>query len=84
VPAALYVQEDSWYSFLLEAISIKTNKRDKEQIKIWSRDSSGDIGTSYELDGWGSVSGRRKIFLFSTEFIPGIQLTSYPMGTEHP
>jgi hypothetical protein len=64
--------------------SIKTNESGQEQIKIGSRDSSGGLGTCYELDGRGLVSGRGKIFLFSTESSLGFQLASYPMGTEDP
>jgi hypothetical protein len=44
-----------------------------------SRDSSVGMPTDYELDGYGSISGRVKIFLFSTMFRPDLGPTQRPI-----
>jgi hypothetical protein len=63
---------------------MKTNESGKKQIKVGGRDSSGGIGTWNDVDDRGSVSGKWRIFLFSTESSPGVQLATYQMGTQDP
>jgi hypothetical protein len=47
-------------------------------MEDYSRDSSVDIVTSYWLDCLVSISGRRKIFLFSTAIRPPLGPTKSP------
>jgi hypothetical protein len=46
---------------------------------IWSRDSSVGTATGYGLDDWGSIPGRGKIVLFSTEYRPALGPTQPPI-----
>jgi hypothetical protein len=36
-------------------------------IMIWSRESSVNIATGYGLNGWGSIPGKGKSFLYIVE-----------------
>jgi hypothetical protein len=44
-----------------------------------NRDRSVDIATGYGTDGWGSIRGREKSFLFSIASRPA-HPASYPMA----
>jgi hypothetical protein len=43
---------------------------------IKSRDSSIGIATGYWMEGWGSIHGIGKVFLFSIAFISALGPTS--------
>jgi hypothetical protein len=60
---------------ILSFVEVQKDSRREAEVICLSQDSSTTIVRGYKLDDQKSIPGRRKIFLYSTEFRLALGLT---------